>query len=141
MSASTKAFVLPVKNREGEIAQIKRLIVGAGCQFICDEVKAAEYKKCITESDVLVILICTETEEDPDVGALIAFAIEQAKRVVAVWIPGATLNLPSAINKYADACITLDMEAVKKAICGGESIWLTPDGKPRPKPKTPRHKG
>jgi len=50
-------------------------------------------------------------------------------------------ELPSAINKHGDAVIGFDPEAVKNAVCGGRAIWLTPEGGPRPKPKTPRHKG
>lgn len=138
----TKAFVLPIKGREAESSKIKELITKAGCEVICDKAKPADYEKCISASDAVVILICPEAESDPEVDKLIALARREGKRVVGVWIPGVEgSELLASINKHGAATITLDLDAVRRAICAGESVWMTPDGNPRPAPKTPRHKG
>lgn len=138
----TRVFVLPVKGRDAEIAKLKEVITKAGCEVICDKAKPADYEKCLKEADVVVILICPETENDPAVDKLIAVASHGGKRVVGVWIPAAEkIELPDAINKHGDAVITFDVDAIRESVCGGKPTWTTPDGKPRPTPKTPRHKG
>jgi MTH538 TIR-like domain (DUF1863) len=134
--------VLPIKGRDSEIAKLKDLIVKAGCEVVCDKAKPAEYERCLLGADVLVILICPETESDPAIDDLIAMASREGKRVVGVWIPAAKeMELPGAINSHGDAVITFDIDAIRESICGGNPRWTTPDGKPRLTPKTPRHKG
>jgi hypothetical protein len=136
----TLAFVYPVKGQAAAIEKLKQLIKAA-CDLVCDQV-VIDPKQCLQDSDVLVVLICPETSNSPAVDELILTASRFGKRVVGVWVPGTTNGkLPSAINKYADATIVFDAKAVKAAVCGGQAIWSTPDGGPRPQPKTPRHKG
>jgi hypothetical protein len=138
----TRVFVLPSKGRDTEMVKLKELITKAGCEITCHNAKPAEYKKCLLAADVLVVLICPETENDPAVDDLIALASREGKRVVGVWAPAAkAMEIPSAINSHGDAVITLDVDAIRKSICGSNPSWTTPDGKPRPTPKTPRHKG
>jgi hypothetical protein len=138
----TRVFVLPIKRHDAEFAKLKDLIIKAGCEVVCNEAKPAEYERCLLGADVLVILICPETESDLAVDKLIALASREGKRVVGVWIPGAEeMELPGAINSHGDAVITFDIDAIRESICGGNPRWMTPEGKPRPTPKTPRHKG
>ncbi len=138
----TRVFVLPVKGRDDEVAKLKELITKAGCEVICDKAKQADYDKCLKEADVLAIVICPQTQNDAAIDKLIALASHEGKRVVGVWMPAADETaLPAAINKHADAVITLDVDAIRRSICGGDPTWMMPDGKPRPAPKTPRHKG
>jgi hypothetical protein len=79
---------------------------------------------------------------DSALNNLVAIASREGKRVVGVWLPGLQgAQLPDAINKHGDAVIALDVEAIRESICGSAPTWTTPDGAPRPTPKTPRHKG
>jgi hypothetical protein len=138
----TRVFVFPVKGREAEIARLKEMLTKAGCVLVCDQPVISDYEKCLKEADVLVIMICPETEDDGTADELIALASRLGKRVVAVWLPdSAATELPAAINSHGDAAITMDAGMVKEAVCDGKTIWVLPDGKTRPTPKTPRHKG
>lgn len=138
----TRVFVFPVKGREAEIARLKQMLTKAGCELVCDQPVVSNPEKCLRDADVLVILMCPETEGDQTVEALIALASKLGKRVVAVWLPGSTATeLPAAIHSHGDAAVTMDAASVKDAVCDSKTIWLLPDGKPRPAPKTPRHKG
>lgn len=138
----TKAFVLPVNGRAAEVSQLKALITKAGCEVVSDKGKPAEYEKCAKEADVLVVLICAETDGDPDIDKLIAATSRAGKRVVGVWVPNAGVtDIPPGIHKHADAAITLDVDAIRNSICGGKPMWTTSNGTPRKAPTTPRHKG
>jgi len=138
----TRAFVLPIRGRDVEVAEIKKLIAQAGCEVVCNDARPTDYKKCLMEADVLVVLICPETENDPVVNELVSLASREGKRVVAVWSSAAkTMDLPAVINKHGDAVIPLELDMVRQSICGGKATWTTPEGTPRPTPKTPRHKG
>ena len=138
----TRAFVLPIKGREADIEKLRQLVEQAGCEPVCDQALPADYEKCLENADVLVVLICPQTMDDSAVNQLIVHASRTGKRVVGVW----ALNLkdsvlPTAINKHGDAVIVFDVAAIRQSVCGDQSSWSTPDGKPRPTPKTPRHKG
>lgn len=141
-AVATRVFVLPIKGREVEIEQLKKLIVRAGCEVVCNDAKPVDFEKCIEGADVLAILIVSETQDDPTIDELIELASRQGKRVVGVWPPAAKdPTLPSAINRHGDAAITSDVESIRESICGGKPQWIEPDGTSRPTPKTPRHKG
>jgi hypothetical protein len=138
----TRVFVFPVKGREAEVAKLKQMLVAAGCELVCDHRVIGDYEKCLKEAGVLVILMCPETDGDETVTGLITLATSLGKRVIGVWLPGSTATeLPAAINKHGDAGITMDAKMIEEVVCGSKTAWVLPDGKPRPAPKTPRHKG
>ena len=139
---TTRVFVFPIKGREADVAKLIQSISKAGCEVICQNAKPADYEKCLKAANVLVILICSETMNDATLDKLVALASRDGKRVVGVWLPGAnTPEIPAALDRHGDAVITLDVESIRKSICGSTPTWTTPDGGPRPTPKTPRHKG
>lgn len=138
----TRVFVFPIIGRETEVARLKQIIAEAGCELVSDQPVASDYEKSLKEADVLVVLMCPETENDATVESLIASASRLGKRVVAVWLSGSTATeLPAAINSHGDAAVTMDAGNIQAALCENKPIWVMPDGKPRPTPKTPRHKG
>lgn len=142
VASSTRVFVLPIKGREAEVEQLRKLITKAGCIVVCADAKPADFEKCLADADVLVVLICPETQNNPATDTLISQASHDGKRVVGVWIPTPKQSeLPAAINKHADATITFDVDAIRDSICGGKPKWTTPEGDPRPTPPTPRHPG
>jgi hypothetical protein len=137
----TRAFVYPVKEHTDSIEKLRQLI-RAACDLVCDDSGPADPKRCLQQADVLVILICPETMDSAPINELIILASHTGKRIVGVWAPGIQHSeVPAALHKHGDAAIVFDADAVKKVVCGGESIWSTPVGAPRPSPKTPRHKG
>ncbi len=138
----TRVFVFPVRGHEAEIARLKQLLVAAGCELVCDQAIISDYEKCLKQTDALVILMCPETDNDETVTDLITLATSLGKRIIGVWLPSSTATeLPPAINKHGDAGITMDAKMIEEVVCEGKAAWVLPNGKPRPAPKTPRHKG
>jgi hypothetical protein len=141
-STQTKAYVSAVGGREKEIETLKKLVLAGGCALTCTDEPPDAFEQCVTEADVLVILICPETENDPLVRQAIEAARASGKRIVGVWLPGLTTGtLPPLLHRYGSAAVPMDAEKIAAAVCGGSSVWDTPSGTPRPKPLTPRHKG
>lgn len=141
MNAQTKVYVYPVPARSDEIDLIKRSIMDAGCVLVCSTDPASVFRKCITGSDALVILVCTETSKDPNVEEAVDLANRLGKRVVGVWSASADGKLPRALHRLGDGMVRLNIEELAGAICGGEPAWVEPTGQTREKPPTPRHKG
>ena len=140
--APVRVLVFPVRGREAEILKLKQMLMTAGCELICDQPVISDYEKCLKQADVLVILMCPETDDDETVISLTALAASLGKRVIGVWLEGSTATeLPPAINKHGDAGITMDAKIIEEVVCEGKTSWVLPDGKLRPAPKTPRHKG
>lgn len=140
--APTRVFVFPVRERPAVIIELKQMLAASGCELVCDQPTIGDYEKCLEQADVLVILMCPETDGDETVTDMITLATSLGKRVVGVWLPDSTaVELPAAVNKHGDAGITMDAKLIEEVVCGGKTVWVLPDGKPRPAPKTPRHKG
>jgi hypothetical protein len=138
----TKAYVFPVPGHGAEIDALKKLIEAAGCVIVCPDELINAFDHCVNEADVVVILICPETIDDKLTGPVVELASRLGKRIVGVWAADAEPNkLPASLHRHGDANIRLDANELAASVCGGASVWVTPEGKPRPKPKTPRHKG
>jgi hypothetical protein len=137
-----KVYVFPVPGRQAEIAELKRLIEAAGCEIVCPDDPPESFEHCAQEADVVVILICPQTLDDNLIGPVVELANRTGKRIVGVWAADAEPGkLPRSLNRYGDSNIRIDAKDIAAAICRGEAVWVTPEGKPREKPKTPRHKG
>lgn len=80
-----------------------------------------------------VVVIVTEATKNSDyVQWEIEYANKLGKRIVGVWDHGAReSDLPEALEKYADAVVGWNADAIIGAI-NGEDNWNTPDGTPRP---------
>lgn len=135
-----KAYVCPVPAHAKQIEVIKSKIVKAGGLLVCDEkTDLSDYQSCVDQCDVVVILICPETEAEDYVGVIV-YAGRTGKQVIGVWPEGQTSGtIPAAINREGDGVETLD--DLTKASPAKEPVWQLPDGKQREKQKTPRHKG
>lgn len=137
-----KVYVFPVPGHAAEIATLKTLIEAAGCVIVCPNDPPEAFDHCVREADVVVILICPQTIDDKRIGPVVELANKLGKRIVGVWAADAEPGkLPRSLNRYADSNIRVDANDVAAAVCRGETVWVTLEGKPRPKPKTPRHKG
>lgn len=142
MSQKTKAYVLPVPGRDAEVAELMKLIRSAGGEVVCAEEALSEQDRCIRSADVTVVLVCPETLDDKLVGPAVKLAEKLGKRAVAVWAADATPDeLPTSLHRYGDSNIRLNEKEVARVVCGGETMWITTGGAPRPKQKAPRYKG
>ena len=138
----TKAYVFPVLGRQADIVTLKKLITLGGCIVICPDDPVDSFDRCVQEADVVVILICPETIDDELIGPAVDMANKLGKRIVGVWAADAEPNkLPPSLHRHGDANVRLDATELASSVCQGTSIWVTPEGTPRPKPKTPRDKG
>lgn len=135
-----KAYVCPVPAHAQQIERIKRKIAAAGGTLVCDDkMDLSDYQDCLDQCDVVVILICSETEAAEYVD-VIDSATKTGKQVVGVWPENETSEaIPDAINRMGDGAVTFD--DLTKVEADGEKGWQLPDGKVREKQKTPRHKG
>ncbi len=141
ISSPAKAYVIPIPGREDEIQALRALIEACGCSVICQDDPIDSFDHCVEEADVVVILICPETASDRLFEQIIELASKLGKRIVGVWGAGVNLGeLPPSIHRYGDAVIRANGDEIAAAVCKGESPWTTPQGTPRPAPKTPRHK-
>jgi hypothetical protein len=138
---ATKAYVFPVPGREADIAAIEALVLAGGCELVRPNDPAAAYPQAVVEADVVVILICPQTLDDPLTVQVVELANREGKRIVGVWAGDADPNaLPQVLRDYGDANVRMDAASIAQSVCGGASIWETPTGDKRPPPKTPRHK-
>lgn len=137
-----RVYVFPVPGRAEVIERLKQIIEAAGCVVIGSELQISDFEKALEKCDVLVILICAETIDDKLISPAVKSANHKGKRIVGVWAPDSVENkVPASLHGYGSATIKLDPTAVASTICGEESVWVTPAGDARPKPKTPRHRG
>ena len=141
-ASATKVYVFPVPARADDVKTLKQLIEQAGCVLVCDEANADEFAQCVEAADVVVILICPETMDDELVKQVVELANRLGKRIVGVWAPDVDdARLPTVLHRHGDATIIFNSEEIRQHICQSAPVWTTPEGQPRPKPKTPRHKG
>jgi hypothetical protein len=100
------------------------------------------FEACVEAADVIVILICAETTNSPDIKSIIEMGSRLGKRIIGIWLDETVSDVVSpSLDSEGDAVIGMDSEAIRKAVILGESIWTVPSGKTRPTQKTPRHKG
>jgi len=73
----------------------------------------------ISWASTMVVLISSKTHESPWVEWEIEYAQKQGKRIVGVWDQGAKdSDIPSALDKYADAVVGWQADRVMDAING-----------------------
>lgn len=135
-----KTYVCPVPPHAQQIERIKRKIAAAGGTLVCDDkTDLSDYQDCVDQCDVVVILICPETEAAEYVD-VVDYATKTGKQVIGVWPEGeASGTIPGAIDREGDGAVTFD--DLTRVETNGEKGWQLPDGKVRKKQKTPRHKG
>jgi hypothetical protein len=86
----------------------------------------------IVWASTMVVLISSKTHESPWVEWEIEYAQKQGKRIVGVWDQGARdSNIPSALDKYADAVVGWQADRVMDAINGSINNWETASGEVR----------
>lgn len=88
----------------------------------------------------VVVLIGEKTSESNWVNWEVEYAADQGKRIVGVFLRGATdSDLPEALKENGNALVTWNSEKIDRAV-NGEDIWENPDGTPRNEPlyKIPR---
>lgn len=140
--AGVKVFVCPVRGRAAEIAGLRRQVAALGAVLVCaDSQTLNDYETCVAEADAVVILLCPESVNDPDVKDVVDTASRAGKRIIIVWLEGCGLmDLPPFLAREGDAAVRQDGDGLERAIVQGEPVWEMPDGSRRPDQKVPRHK-
>ena len=86
----------------------------------------------------VLVLIGPKTHERDWVNWEIEYAIRHDKRVVGVYMPGATdADVPDSLNNLGDACVAWNSKKLAAAI-EGENIWHDSTGHDRPLDQTGR---
>ena len=86
----------------------------------------------ISWAGTVVVLVGKETHLRSWVNWEIEQANKQGKRIVGVYIRGATdADKPAALEKYASAIVGWNSENIMAAIDGTENPFQNPDGSPR----------
>ncbi len=139
------AFISHIQESEGDIPKLKGMmerngIVARNYSITTDKfnnAKSEGYIKGqilgpqIKQSSVLLTHVTPETKNSKWVNWEIEFAHKQGKRIVGVWQRGArNCELPSALEKYADAVVGWNGESIVDAINGMSDDWYHQDGTP-----------
>lgn len=86
----------------------------------------------VSWASTTVVLIGKDTANRPWVNWEIDQANEQGKRIVGVYVRGATeADIPPSLEDYGSAIVNWNTESIIKAI-DGENNFQTPDGVSRP---------
>ncbi len=80
----------------------------------------------------VLVLIGQKTHERDWVNWEIEYAARQAKRIVGVYVSGATdADVPDSLNDFGDACVAWNSDKLVAAI-EGDNIWHDSAGRDRP---------
>lgn len=138
-----RIWVCPIVRRERDVDEVRSQIKSLGGNVVFEDVPdSSTWVECVDGADVIVILICRETINDPTIKDIVNEASRLGKRVVSIWLDeDLGSGVPGFLDREGDALCDLEDEHVKLAVVEKENIWLDPSGKQRPKQKIPRHKG
>lgn len=141
--ADERIWVCPIVRREREVDEVRSQLKRLGGNIVFEDVAdLRDWHDCVEGADVIVILICRESNNDPAVKDIVTEASRLGKRIVGIWIDEELgSGIPGYMDREGDAVCDLEEERMKLAVIEGENIWVEPSGKPRPKQKVPRHKG
>ena len=144
-SKSKNLFISHVHEDDSEVQKFKSLLSSKGYSVRDSSIdstnpnqaKDAKYIKSgilapgINWAGTLVVLISPNTHKSKWVDWEIEYAQKKDKRIVGVWIQGAKeSDLPSPLDRYADAVVGWNAKGVMDAIRGKDN-WINSDGTPR----------
>ncbi|MFC5404660.1 TIR domain-containing protein [Cohnella soli] len=142
---SINVFISHYGGDEKHIPKVKGLIESKGYTVRDSSVvetepnnaKNTEYIKSLLRAKMdwagtVIVLIGPQTHERDWVNWEIDYANRNDKRIVGVFLPGATdADLPESFEDYGDACVEWDSDQLISAI-EGENIWHDSTGNNRP---------
>jgi hypothetical protein len=86
----------------------------------------------ISWAGTVVVLVGKETHSRPWVNWEIEQANKQGKRIVGIYVRGATeADKPAALEKYASAIVGWNSDSIIAALEGTENPFQNPDGSSR----------
>jgi hypothetical protein len=96
---------------------------------ISDRVLKRLLRMKISWAKTVVVLIGSQTHSRPWVNWEIEEANRQGKRIVGIFVRGATnADLPGAFAKYGSALVGWNTDSIVAAVDRGENIFQNPDG-------------
>jgi hypothetical protein len=155
MSKTRNLFISHLHEDDGYVGRLKTLLEARGYTIRDSSIvnakpnnaKSPDYIKsgilapAITWAGTLVVLVSNKTHESEWVDWEVEYAQKSGDtRVVGVWLPGAKdSDLPDSLEKYRDAMVNWDGDAIAEAIDRNDSS-VTAGGEPRPPRNIARHK-
>lgn len=138
-----RIWVCPIARREREVDEVRSRLRRLGGLIVFEEVEdIASWQVCLDGADVIVVLICRETINDPTIKDIVTEASRLGKRVIGIWLDDDVgTGIPAFLRREGDSVVDIDDEKIIRAVRDGESIWFEPSGAPGKKQKVPRHKG
>lgn len=138
-----RIWVCPIVRREREVDEVRSQLKGLGGNVVFEEIEdLGTWRECLDGADIIVVLICKESRNDPTIKDLVTEAGRLGKRIVGIWIDEELGSaVPGFVDREGDAVCDLDDDHLRQAVIEKENIWLEPTGHRRPKQKIPRHDG
>ena len=94
----------------------------------------------IRQSGCLIVYVSDKTRHSEWVAWEIEYAKKLGKRVVGVWTRGdRNCELPTALERHADALVGWNGESITDAIGGTSDAWYNQDGSRKGYRNIPRH--
>lgn len=85
---------------------------------------------CGSISETLLIVVLP-AENDAALTAAVGSAVAQGQRVVGIWTPGLSGDLPQSLTDYGGAAVAWSVAALHGVICGEASVWEDAGGRAR----------
>lgn len=138
-----RIWVCPIARRERDVDEVRSRLRRLGGVIVFEDVEdLSSWQEYLDGADVIVILVCRETINDPTIKDIVTEASRLGKRVVGIWLDDDVgTGIPGFMHREGDAVVEIDDEKIKRTVLEGESIWFEPSGEPGKKQKVPRHKG
>ncbi|WP_439616270.1 hypothetical protein [Shinella sp.] len=138
-----RIWVCPVVRREREVDEVRGQLKGLGGYVVFEDVEdLGTWRECVDGADIVVVLICKESRNDPTIKDIVTEASRLGKRVVGIWLDEELGSaVPGFLDREGDAVCDLDDDHLRQAVIEKENIWLETTGGKRPKQKIPRHDG
>lgn len=70
-----------------------------------------------------VLIVVLPARNDAALTAAIGAAVAQGQRVIGVWAPGLSGDLPQSLADYGGAAVAWSAAALHGVICGEASVW------------------
>jgi hypothetical protein len=140
-------FISHIHEDDAVLPELKSLVACGGCEIRDGSITSErpndasneEYIKYqvlaprVQWASTLVVLVSPDTHNHWWVDWEIEYAAQQNKRIVGVWNHGAKdCDIPTNLEKYADAVVGWQADRISNAITGKLNNWYRADGTERP---------
>lgn len=130
MAQKRRVYIYPVPQRDADIEDLRIALKAIDC---------AEEVGAVGDAEVVVVLICVDTPNDARLAEIASAAANGKLQAVGIYAGDSDGSLPEVLERYGTSAIPLDLDKLRRVICGGERIWTDAGGKPRAEQEMDRH--